>query len=62
MKVRKDERGEHDLERVIEKLKLRIRDLEEINKKHQKLNGDLRKELKDVRKTLAGVSRPVHGR
>tara|TARA_R100001163_G_C4957158_1_gene122505 strand:- start:110 stop:298 length:189 start_codon:yes stop_codon:yes gene_type:complete len=62
MKVRKDERGEHDLERVIEKLKLRIRDLEEINKKHQKLNGDLRKELEDVRKTLAGVSRPVHGR
>ena len=62
MKVRKDERGEHDLERVIEKLKLRIRDLEEINKKHQKLNGDLRKELEDVRKTLARVSGSVHER
>tara|TARA_R100000482_G_C4987627_1_gene85987 strand:+ start:83 stop:253 length:171 start_codon:yes stop_codon:yes gene_type:complete len=56
MKVRKDDRGEHDLERIIEKLKLRIRDLEEINKKHQKLNGDLRKELDNVRKTSARVS------
>tara|TARA_A100001515_G_scaffold86269_1_gene68553 strand:- start:272 stop:442 length:171 start_codon:yes stop_codon:yes gene_type:complete len=56
MKVRKDDRGEHDLERIIEKLKLRIRDLEEINKKHQKLNGDLRKELNNVRKTSARVS------
>jgi Skp family chaperone for outer membrane proteins len=56
MKVRKDERGEHDLERVIEKLKLRIRDLEEINKKHQELNGKLRKELDNVRKTSTRVS------
>ena len=62
MKVRKDDRGSHDLEVQIERLQLRVRDLEEINDKHKKLNGELRKELEDVRKTLAGVSRPVHGR
>ncbi len=57
MKVRKDDRGEHDLEAVIERLKFRVRDLEEINKKHQELNGKLRKELEDVRKTPTGISR-----
>jgi len=57
MKVRKDDRGEHDLEAVIERLKLRVRDLEEINKKHQELNGKLRKELEDVCKTPTGISR-----
>ena len=56
MKVYKDDRGEHDLELQIERLKIRVRDLEEINYKHKKLNGELRKELEDVRKTLAGVS------
>ena len=60
MKVYKDDRGEHDLELQIERLKLRIRDLEEINLKHKKLNGELRKELKDVREALARVSGPVH--
>ena len=30
--------------------------LEEINKKHQELNGELRKELQDVREALARVS------
>ena len=56
MKVYKDDRGSHDLEVQIEKLQLRVRELEEINESHKKLNGDLRKELEDVRKTLAGVS------
>jgi len=60
MKVYKDDRGEHDLELQIERLKLRVRELEEINKKHKKLNGELRKELKDVREALARVSGPVH--
>ena len=60
MKVYKDDRGEHDLELQIERLKIRVRDLEEINLKHKKLNGDLRKELKDVREALARVSGPVH--
>ena len=60
MKVRKDDRGEHDLELQIERLKLRVRDLEEINDKHKKLNGKLRKELEDVREALARVSGPVH--
>ena len=56
MKVYKDDRGEHDLELQIERLKIRVRDLEEINDKHKKLNGELRKELKDVREALARVS------
>ena len=60
MKVYKDDRGEHDLELQIERLKLRVRDLEDINLKHKKLNGELRKELKDVREALARVSGPVH--
>ena len=60
MKVYKDDRGYHDLELQIERLKLRVRDLEEINDKHKKLNGKLRKELEDVREALARVSGPVH--
>ena len=45
MKVYKDERGEHDLERQIETLKLRIRELEDINEGHRRLNGELRVEM-----------------
>ena len=60
MKVYKDDRGDHDLELQIERLKIRVRDLEEINDKHKKLNGELRKELRDVREALARVSGPVH--
>ena len=60
MKVYKDDRGDHDLELQIERLKLRVRELEEINKKHKNLNGELRKELRDVREALARVSGPVH--
>ena len=55
-------RGNNDLEVQIERLQLRVRDLEEINKNHQKLNGKLRKELEDVRQTLARVSGSIHGR
>ena len=62
MKVYKDDRGSHDLEVQIEKLQLRVRELENINNQHQKLNGELRKELEDVRKTFAGISTPIHGR
>ena len=60
MKVYRDDRGEHDLELQIERLKLRVRELEEINDNHKKLNGELRKELRDVREALARVSGPVH--
>ena len=60
MKVYRDDRGEHDLELQIERLKIRVRDLEEINNRHKKLNGELRKELKNVREALARVSGPVH--
>ena len=45
MKVHKDYRGEHDLEMRIEQLNKRIKDLEDINDGHRKLNGELRKEL-----------------
>ena len=55
MKVYKEQRGENDLELQIERLKLRIRELEEINNKHQKLNGELREELEHVRKALTRI-------
>ena len=55
----KEDRGDKDLELVIQKLKLqvrflneqiahtakRIKDLEDISKGHRKLNGELRKEI-----------------
>mgnify|MGYP003139799154 FL=1 len=49
MKVYKDERGEHDLERQIETLKLRVRELEDINEGHRLLNGELRKEMQQLK-------------
>ena len=45
MKVHKDYRGELDLEMRIEQLNKRIKDLEDINDGHRKLNQELRKEL-----------------
>ena len=51
-----DDRGDSDLEKQIVKLKERIKDLEDINKKHQELNGQLRKELESVRKTSTRIS------
>ena len=50
------EKGDKDLEVIIETLTQRVKELEEINKKHQELNGELRKELQDVREALARVS------
>ena len=66
----KDDRGKLDLTKQIEVLKaevnllsrhlgdayVRIKDLQAINDSHKKLNGELRKELDDVRKTSTGVS------
>ena len=51
-----DDRGNNDLEKQIATLKARVKDLEIINKKHQELNGKLRKELESVRKTSSRVS------
>ena len=45
MKVYKDHRGSHDLGAQIERLKLRVKDLEDINEGHRQLNGELRKEI-----------------
>ena len=55
MKVYKDDRGSHDLEVQIEKLQLRVRELEEINESHKKLNGELREELEHERKALTRI-------
>ena len=51
-----DDRGDSDLEKQIATLKARVKDLEDINNKHQELNGQLRKELESVRKTSTRVS------
>jgi hypothetical protein len=51
-----DKKGDMDLEVIIGTLMERIKELEAINKKHQELNGQLRKELDDVRKASTRVS------
>ena len=45
MKVYKNFKGELDLEVKIERLTKRVKDLEDINEGHRKLNQELRKEL-----------------
>ena len=45
MKVHKSLKGELDLEVQIERLSKRVKDLEDINDGHRKLNQELRKEL-----------------
>ena len=45
MKVHKSLKGELDLEVKIERLTKRVKDLEDINDGHRKLNQELRKEL-----------------
>ena len=66
----KDDRGKLDLTKQIEVLKaevnllsshlgdayVRIKDLQTINDSHKKLNGELRKELDNVRKASTRVS------
>ena len=41
----KEDRGDNDLEAKIETLTQRVKELEDISKGHQKLNGELRKEI-----------------
>ena len=41
----KEDRGDNDLEAIIETLTQRVKELEDISKGHQKLNGELRKEI-----------------
>ena len=41
----KEDRGDNDLEARIETLTQRVKELEDISKGHQKLNGELRKEI-----------------
>ena len=53
MKVHKDYRGELDLEMRIEELTNRVKDLEDINEGHRKLNQELRKELQYYKQKLS---------
>ena len=69
MKVYKDNRGSHDLEVQIERLQIKVRELEAINERlveenanilkvnesHKELNGQLREELDSVRKALTRI-------
>jgi len=41
----KEDRGDNDLEAIIETLTKRVKELEDISEGHQKLNGELRKEI-----------------
>ena len=45
MKVYKDDRGEHDLERKIEKLQLQVRDLQHTIKMYQQILKDAQKQI-----------------
>jgi len=47
-----NEKGDNDLEKIIEDLKARVKDLESINESHQKLNGDLHGEIARLRREL----------
>ena len=40
-----DDRGDSDLEKQIDTLKARVKELEDINEGHRELNGELRKEI-----------------
>ena len=55
MKVHRDYRGEHDLEMRIEELTNRVKDLEDINEGHRKLNQELRKELQYYKEKASEV-------
>jgi len=52
-----EKKGDNDLEEIIQRLKDRIKDLEAINESHRKLNGELREELENVRKTSTRILR-----
>ena len=60
MKVHKDYRGELDLEMRIEQLTKRIKDLEDINEGHRKLNGELRVELESSREVIRRLTNDIH--
>ena len=45
MKVYKDDRGEHDLERRIEKLQLQVRDLQHTIQMYQQILRDAQKQI-----------------
>ena len=57
MKVRKDDRGSQDLEVQIERLQLRVRDLEDINEGHRQLNGELRKEMQGLQEKASELEK-----
>ena len=52
-----DERGDSDLEKQIDTLKTRVKDLEEINEGHRMLNGELRKEIFTWKKSASELEK-----
>ena len=52
-----DERGDSDLEKQIDTLKARVKDLEEINEGHRMLNGELRKEIFTWKKSASELEK-----
>ena len=52
-----DERGDSDLEKQIDTLKARVKDLEEINEGHRMLNGELRKEIFTWKKSVSELEK-----
>ena len=58
--IQQDPRGELDLTLQIEKLQSRIKELGEINKLHQELNGKLQTRLTDVEEDNRKLSAQVN--
>ena len=57
-------RGSNDLEVQIERLQLRVRDLEDINEGHRQLNGELRKEIQELKEKASELEKSknlLHG-
>ena len=52
-----DERGDSDLEKQIDTLKARVKDLEEINEGHRMLNAELRKEIFTWKKSVSELEK-----
>ena len=46
-----EKKGNNDLEEIIQRQKDRIKELEDINEGHRQLNGNLRLEISDLKKS-----------
>ena len=59
MKVYKDDRGEHDLERKIEQLQLKIRTYEQLSKENKSKLLELESELAEKEVLIRGLKQIV---